>query len=227
MTRNLVDAAAVASVKQFVMLSSDMVYGLPPARPLTECDEPRPIGPYGRSKLASERICAQARSRGLRVTILRPRLIIGSGRLGVLRRLFDRIRLGRSVPIIGPGHQRYQMVSVSDVADACILAIQNPCDETLNLGSADPPTVRELLADVILRAGSRSRLLSLPRWMARAALWSLDAVRMAPLMPEQFCIADVDYVLDTTKAERVLGWRPRLTDADMLWSAYQTYVRSN
>lgn len=227
MTRNLAGAAAAAGVKQFVMVSSDMVYGLPPGRPLTERDEPHPIGPYGRSKLASERICADARSPGLRVTILRPRLIIGPGRLGVLKRLFDRIRLGQRVPILGPGGQRYQMVSVSDVADACILAAQNPCDETLNLGSADPPAVRDLLADLIRRAGSRSRLLSLPRRMARAALWSLHAVRMAPLVPEQFRIADVDYVLDTARAGQALGWRPQLTDADMLWSAYQTYVRSN
>jgi nucleoside-diphosphate-sugar epimerase len=63
--------------------------------------------------------------------------------------------------------------------------------------------------------------------MARAALWSLHAVRMAPLVPEQFRIADVDYVLDTARAGQALGWRPQLTDADMLWSAYQTYVRSN
>ena len=56
------------------------------------------------------------------------------------------------------------------------------------------------------------------------ALWSLHAVRMATLVPEQFRIADVDYVLDTTRAARAIGWRPQLSDADMLWSAYRTYV---
>jgi dTDP-glucose 4,6-dehydratase len=84
--------------------------------------------------------------------------------------------------------------------------------------------VGELLTEVIRRAGSRSRLLPLPGRLAQAALWSLHAVRMAPLVPEQFRIADVDYVLDTARAGEVLGWRGRLSDADMLFSAYQTYV---
>jgi dTDP-glucose 4,6-dehydratase len=224
MTRNLIEAARSVGVRRFVFVSSDMVYGLPPGRSLTENDRPRPIGPYGRSKLASEEVCVQARSAGMRVAILRPRLIVGPGRLGILRKLFDRIRLGRAVPMFGRGDHRYQMVAVSDVAEACVLAAKNPCDATLNLGSADPPTVRDLLMEVIRRAGSRSGLVPLPSRLAKAALWSLHAVRMSPLVPEQFRIADVDYVLDAARAGEVLGWRARLSDADMLFSAYQTYV---
>lgn len=224
MTRNLIEAARANGVKHIVLVSSDMIYGLPPGRPLTEADEPNPIGPYGRSKLASELICTDARKDGIQVTILRPRLIIGPGRLGILRKLFDRIRTGQSVPILGRGRHRYQMVSVADVAAACALALRKPCNDTFNLGSADPPSVRDLLTDVIRRAGSPSRLLPLPSRLARMTLWSLHAVRMAPLVPEQFRIADVDYVLDTTRAARGIGWRPQLSDADMLWSAYRTYV---
>jgi dTDP-glucose 4,6-dehydratase len=224
MTRNLVEAALACHVDHFVLLSSDMVYGLPPGRAFTEADGPHPIGPYGRSKLASEQVCIEARRNGLRATILRPRLIIGPGRLGILRKLFDRIRSGGRVPMLGSGRHRYQMVSVADVARACVLALQQPRDDVFNLGSADPPSVRDLLMSVIQRAGSRSRLLPLPSPLARMALWSLHAVRMAPLVPEQFCIADVDYVLDTTRAGRTIGWRPELSDKDMLWSAYGTYI---
>ncbi|HSW47434.1 MAG TPA: NAD(P)-dependent oxidoreductase [Phycisphaerae bacterium] len=224
MTRNLVEASIAAGTKHFVLVSSDMVYGLPPGRPLVESDKPRPIGPYGRSKLASEKACIAARDRGLRVTVLRPRLIIGPGRLGILKKLFDCIRQDRRVPLLGSGRNRYQMVSVADVAEACLLAAQHPCDEILNLGSSDPPPVRELLMSLIRRAGSRSRPLPLPRHLAHAALWCLHAVRIAPLVPEQFRIADVDYVLDTTRAGQTLGWRPRLFDPDMLFSAYCTYV---
>lgn len=224
MTRNLVAAAIDAGVRRIVFLSSDMVYGVPRGRSFIETDAPQPIGPYGWSKVESERICAAARERGVCVTILRPRLIVGPGRLGVLQKLFDRIRMSRVVPILGQGTQRYQMVSVADVAAACVAAIQTPMDETFNLGSANPPSVRELLGHVIRRAGSASRLVSLPKGPARTALWLLHAVRCAPLSPEQFRIADVDYVLDTEKAGRLLGWRARLADADMLWSAYETYA---
>ena len=224
MTRNLVTAAVDAGIRHLVFLSSDMVYGVPRGAPFVEMDTPRPIGPYGWSKVESERLCAAARERGMCVTILRPRLIVGPGRLGVLQKLFDRIRANRAVPILGPGTQRYQMVSVADVASACVAAIRKPMDETFNLGSANPPSVRELLGQVIRRAGSTSRLVSLPKLPARAALWSLHAIRCSPLSPEQFRIADVDYVLNTAKAGRMLGWQARLDDADMLWSAYETYA---
>ncbi len=106
MTRNLVDAAIDRGVEHVVMVSSDMVYGIPRAGAFREIDAPSPIGPYGHSKLASEAVCEDARQRGIRVTVLRPRLIIGPGRIGVLKRLFDRVRLGRCVPLIGGGRNR-------------------------------------------------------------------------------------------------------------------------
>lgn len=223
MTRNVVQAALAARVRQLVMVSSDMVYGMPPGRPIREGDPPRPIGPYGRSKLASEELCLRAREAGLRVTILRPRLIIGPGRLGVLRRLFDRIRQGRPIPLIGSGGNRYQMISVADVARACVLAIRRPLDEMFNLGSDDPPPVRTLLSELIAAAGSRARLRPLPAELAVAGLHGLDALGLSPLAPEQFRIAGVDYVLDTRRARERLDWRPLDRDEDMLVAAYRAY----
>lgn len=224
MTRRLVDAVRRRGVGSFVYVSSDMVYGMPPGRPLVETDPPRPIGPYGESKLAGERECLNAASDRLAVSVLRPRLIIGPGRLGVLKKLFDRIRSGRTVYMLGSGANRYQMVAVADVADACIAAVARRAAGVFNIGSTHPPAVRDLLASVIRKAGSASRLASLPVAAANAALWTLHGLRLAPLVPEQFRIASVDYVLDTSLARRTLGWSPAYSDEEMLWAAYQTYV---
>jgi dTDP-glucose 4,6-dehydratase len=225
-TRNLVGAALAAGAGHFIFISSDMVYGMPRGRPMREVDPPRPVGPYGRSKLACERLCAAARADGLRVTILRPRLILGPGRLGVLRRLFDRVRLGRPVPMLGDGRNRYQMVAAADVAAACRLAVEQPCDAVLNLGSSDPPTVGELLAGLCRRAGTGATLRALPLRPALAALWTLHGLRLAPLSPEQFRIAGVDYVLNTDLARQLLGWEPRRGDGEMMASAYDSYLAS-
>lgn len=227
MTRQLLAAAGRSgAARHFILVSSDMVYGVPQGRPFRESDEPVPIGPYGESKLACERLCEQARGTGLTVTVLRPRLIIGPGRLGVLQKLFERIRTHRPVPILGSGEHRYQMVAVADVAAACLCAVERPHDATYNLGSSDPPSVRALLTEVCRRAQSRSRLQPLPFGLAKMALGLLHAVRMAPLNPEQYRIAGVDYVLDTTRAQAELGWQPRHSDTDMTWSAYQTYLQT-
>lgn len=226
MTRALVDAARGQRVARLVYLSSDMVYGLPPGRALRESDAPAPIGPYGRSKLAGEAIAAAARSAEMKVTLLRPRLIVGRGRLGVLKKLFDRVRAGAAIPMIGAGRNRYQMIGVGDVAAACLAALERGPNDCFNIGSADPPPIRALLGELIRRAGSSSRLIVAPVGLANAALWLLEGCGRSPLAPEQFRIASVDYVLDISKSSTQLAWRPRQSDVDMLWEAYESYVRA-
>ncbi len=224
MTRNIVAAAATVGVRHFVFVSSDMVYGLPPGRALRESDTPHPIGPYGDSKLAAEQVCLAARDGGLTTTILRPRLIIGPGRLGVLKKLFDAVRAGRRIPMIGSGQNRYQMVAVADVVEACICALDRRPEGVFNLGSASPPPVRDLLSELCQRAGTRARPIACPAWAVAASLATLDKIRLSPLVPEQFRIAPVDYVLDIGAARAALCWNPRLSDIEMLWQAYLVYT---
>lgn len=226
MTRNLVSAALAVGCEHIVMVSSDMTYGMPQCVPIPESAPQRPIGPYGRSKLASERVCLKARHSGFGVTILRPRLIVGPGRLGVLCKLFDRVRAGKSVPVIGRGTNHYQMIAVSDIAAACVRAATTRIEGAFNIGSQDPPPVNELLTELCRRAGSPSGLLHLPSLPAKVALRTLDLLRVAPLRPEQYRIADVDYVLDTRRAQEELGWHASLSDTDMLWAAFKSYTQA-
>lgn len=220
-TASLLGAAKAGGIERICHISSDMVYGMPPGRPLRESDSTRPIGPYGRSKLGCERLVEAS---GLRASILRPRLIVGPGRLGILRPLFDRIRAGKLIPVFGDGRNRYQMVAVADVAAAARAAIAGGAVGTFNIGSAAPPVVNDLLGGVIERAGSGSRLLHIPAAPSQAALWTLHAAGIAPLVPEQFRIAPCDYTLDHSRARAELGWEPRLSDGEMLWQAYAAYI---
>jgi nucleoside-diphosphate-sugar epimerase len=58
-TRIVAEEAARARVRAIVHLSTTAVYGIPPAGPITAKTPPRPIEPYGRSKLAAEGIMAE------------------------------------------------------------------------------------------------------------------------------------------------------------------------
>ena len=72
-----------------------MVYGPLQTPPPVSVDHPRvPIGEYSASKKALEDYCIEASARkGLRVSMFRPRLINGPGRVGILGKLFKLIRL--------------------------------------------------------------------------------------------------------------------------------------
>ena len=227
MTRALLDASIAAGVRRFVLVSSDMVYG-PPARPglLREDAPTHPVGPYGRSKVESEAHARAARGRFEDVTILRPSVIIGPGRLGLLQKLFDMVRTGRAVPMFGPGHNRHHMIAVDDLARACLLALDRGTHGTYNVASQNPPTTREMLSELCRRAGSSSILMALPTPPLQLALRMLWSVRLSPMNPEQFLIAPVDYVLDTSAARNELGFEARRHDTDTMVDTYRWYVET-
>lgn len=224
--RKLMAATRAAGAWQFVQFTTDMVYGRTRTVPKTESHPLVPIGEYGASKKATEDIADSFRSDGLNVTILRPRLIIGPGRLGILAKLFKLIDRGLPVPMIGGGRNPYQFVSVFDCAEAAILAWQAGVpNRAYNLGSDDPPPVRELLGNLIRSVGSRSILVPTPGALVKLTLGALDRLNRPLLDPEQYMIADEYCLLDNSRAKRELGWQPHYTDADMLVAAYEEYRR--
>ena len=91
--------------------------------------------PYGRAKLDAELLCRAAISRGLDVSVVRPRTILGHGRLGIFGILFDWIADGASVPVLGSGDNVYQFVHAADLADACRRAAERPGPAVYHVGA--------------------------------------------------------------------------------------------
>jgi nucleoside-diphosphate-sugar epimerase len=125
-TRVLLEACLESGVRKVVHLSSSAVYGIPRSNPVDERTEPRPGEEYGRAKLAAEEACREAVGRGLDVTIVRPRTILGHGRLGIMQILFEWIREGKPVPVLDRGTNVYQFVHAGDLAEGCLLAAARP-----------------------------------------------------------------------------------------------------
>ncbi len=223
-TEHIVAAMDKAGAARLVHFTTDMIYGHTKAWPMTEEHPVAPLGEYGLSKLRTEELAATWRERGMAISLFRPRLIIGPGRLGILEKLFKLIDWNLPVPMIGSGRNPYQFISVFDCAAAARAAWKAGVpNEAYNLGSLNPPPVRKLLGDLIRHAGSKSILLPTPAWAVKRTLDLLDLVNMPIMDPEQYLIADEDCVLDVSKAGRQLGWVPRYRDEDMLIAAYSEY----
>jgi dTDP-glucose 4,6-dehydratase len=223
-TENIMLAMAKADASRLVHFTTDMIYGHTVAYPMTEEHPVAPLGEYGFSKLKTEELAADWRTRGMNISLFRPRLIIGPGRLGILEKLFKLIDWNLPVPMIGSGRNPYQFISVFDCAEAARLAWKADVpNEAYNLGSLNPPPVRKLLSDLVRHAGSRSLLLPTPAWAVKRTLDLLDLLNMPVMDPEQYLIADEMCVLDVSKGERELGWIPQYRDEDMLIAAYCEY----
>ena len=97
--------ALEAGVRRVVLISSTAVYGVPERHPIDEDDPLVGVGWYGESKIEAEQLAGEFGRRGLDVVIVRPKTFIGPERLGVFEILFDWIREGRRIPILGDGAQ--------------------------------------------------------------------------------------------------------------------------
>src|SRR4051812_38757562 len=136
-------AALEAGVGRAVLISSTAVYGIPKHHPLREDAPLVGVGHYGESKIEAERVARRAGRRGLEVVILRPKTVIGPGRLVVFEILVGWVREGRRIPILGDGSNRYQLLAVEDLVDATVSAAEaDVAGETFNIGAAEFGTVR-------------------------------------------------------------------------------------
>lgn len=221
---NIMKAMDKAGASKFVQFTTDMVYGHTVVSPQTEDHPISPLGEYGASKWATEQECHKWRDRGMDISIFRPRLIIGPGRLGILEKLFKLIDMNLPVPMIGSGKAPYQFISVYDCAEAARLAWKAgfPNGE-YNLGSLNPPSVKELLGGLVKHAGSRSILLPTPGFAVKKTLAFLDFLNMPIMDPEQYLIADEMCVRETGRAKKDMGFVPQDNDMDMLIAAYKEY----
>jgi len=221
-TKNIINQCIKFNVKGLIYFSTDMVYGIPNYIPLNSAHLKTPIGPYGKSKLEAEMICIESRKRGLPITILRPRLIMGKGRLGIMEKLFKAISLNRPVPLIGRGNNCYQMVSVEDCSKAAILSVKyNFPNCELNLGSEVGPNIKKLLNFLIHTVNSKSILIPLPAFPLKIILTILEKIGLPILHKEQYKIADKNYIVDISDTYSKIRWKPKQSDTDMIVEAYK------
>jgi nucleoside-diphosphate-sugar epimerase len=222
-TENVLQEARAADVSRVIFVSSTAVYGVPEKHPIEEDDPLVGVGWYGESKIDAEALCRVA---AVETTIVRPKTFIGPERLGVFEILFDWIREGRRIYILGKGHNRYQLLAVEDLVDAIVRAATVPeaARQTFNVGATDFGTVRSDLQALIDHAGSESRLQPVPVKPAEVALRALELLRVSPLAEWHYKTAHKDSFVDTSRAQRVLGWQPRLSNKDALIETYDWYL---
>lgn len=217
-TRTVVEAAAEGRVGRVVTVSSAVVYGLQDP-PVSEDAIPAPIEPYGHTKLAAERIARKAGA-----VVLRPTAVVGAERLGLYALLFDWIREGRRVFVLGSGRTHYQLLAARDLVEAIVLASdRGRPGESYNLGATSFGTLRGDLGELIRKAGSSSRVVSVPAAPARAMLAVMAGLHLSPLSAWHYRSAGRDIVLDVSKAKHELGWAPRLSNVDGLVETYRWY----
>jgi len=223
-TANVLVAARAAGVAKVVHTSSSAVFGIPEHNPVTESSPCRPLEAYGRAKLRAELLCHDAVATGLDVTIVRPRTILGHGRLGVIALLFEFVADGAPVFLLGDGDNRYQFVHANDLADACLRAADRSGPSVYNVGALEFGTMRDTLQALVDHARTSSHVRSLPVAPARIAMHALATLGLAPFAPYHWLLYSESLYFDVGRARTELGWEPQHSNASMIVESYEWFL---
>ena len=189
-TLRVLEAARAHGTQLVFSSTGGAIYG-ECERPAREDDELQPISPYGTSKLAGEQYLATwNRLYGTGHVTLRFGNVYGPRQLpklegGVIAIFMDRLAAGRDVTIFGDGEQTRDFVYVGDVV-AAMLAAAGHAGGIYNVGTGVETSVNALFEACRRAAGKEAR------------------AEYAPARPGDLLRS----VLDVSRAERELGWRP-------------------
>lgn len=214
-TQRLIDAVRKqAPGARFVHVSSQAALGPSPrGTPLAEDAPCRPITPYGRSKLAGE---LALRGSGLAWTIVRPSPVYGPGDRAFLS-LFEVVRTGFA-PVFGSGNQELSLVYVEDLARAIVLAGSQPgvVGEVLHTAHTEVILSRDVARAAGAALGRSPIVVPVPGVLARPVVGLIELAASAVGRVSVINSAKMDeflapsWLLDSRKAERLLGWKAEL-----------------
>src|SRR2546423_72876 len=147
-SRRVFEAAAAAGTR-IVFASSSSIYGDAERYPTPEETEPRPISPYGITKLGCEQLAhAYAQGFGLDAVVLRYFTFYGPRQRPdmALARIVDALARGSSFELYGDGLQSRSFTYVADGIGATVAAMERaPAGGVYNVGGGEEATMREAI----------------------------------------------------------------------------------
>lgn len=216
----LLDACIRVGVKKFIHVSTDMVYGIPTDCPLPESTELRPVGYYGLSKCRGEALVRAAADRIPIVTVFRPRVIGGPGRMGLFATLARLAKARIPIALFGSGRNLYQMIHVEDFADLIVEALERDVPGIFNAGSLEVSSVEEKLSLAAQCLGVKPVFISVPERLAIAVCSFLHHLHIGPLHPEQYLTLGRNFVLSIKRTLEHFAWRPRFSDNEIIIDSF-------
>jgi UDP-glucose 4-epimerase len=147
-TAGLLERARIVGVRQFVFSSTNAVVGDVGTRTIREATPLQPLTPYGATKASAEMLIAgYAHAYGIAGTVLRLSNVYGPGMQAkdtLIARLMRAALTERPVGIYGNGQQERDYVYIDDATSAFTLALDQPWDGPLVVGSGTSVSVNRV-----------------------------------------------------------------------------------
>lgn len=231
-TKYILETCREAKIERLVYVSSPSIYAAPRDQlDIKESDAPQEnrLNNYIRSKLASEKLFKDYPD--VSSVILRPRGLFGIGDTSILPRVLN-LSQKIGIPLIGDGRQLMDMTCVENVALAIRLALETPqaAGEVYNITNGEPRAFRNLIEETLRGLGYPIRYRKIPAPLVSAISSSLEFIYKNLKLKGEPALTRYTYyllrysqTLDISKAERDLGYRPKITISEGIEQYVQDY----
>lgn len=199
-------SAYAQGVKRFIFLSSVKVLGEASSvnAPLKYNTEPKPEGPYGRSKLIAENMLLEFASiRDFDVVIIRPPLIYGPGVKGNLKQILRALRMRIPLPFLRISKNRRSMVSLQNLCSLITECIINPSarNQIFMVKDSKDYSTCAIVKLVARNEGIKPILFPLPQLIIHILFISLKRRNLLGRLMG-------DLVVDDKHTRETLSWQP-------------------
>jgi nucleoside-diphosphate-sugar epimerase len=165
-TQRLLETLRAVQLDRFVFASSSSVYGNAEVFPTKESTLPRPISPYGMTKLAAEHLAfVYMRNFSVPATALRYFTVYGPRQRPdmAFHRFMDALVGNREIEIFGDGEQTREFTYVSDAVDGTVKAASaDVVGQVINLGGGSRVTVNRVIDTLEEISGIKAHRKHLP-----------------------------------------------------------------
>ena len=218
-TKNLLDACVENKITRFVFMSSAAVYGFPRTeQPITEGHRKKPTAKYGVSKFCAEQLLWEYGTKhNITVSAVRSPLVTGPRDSMIAPFLINALQQGRLF-YIGTGDQKLSISDGRDVAHCLRLAgeTNKANGQAYNVKSFDstPKQLVETLAEKLQVPAPNAHWSYVQAYLLASimeGLWMLRRKKNPPFTRHKVKVLGHTRLLDTTKAQQELGYKPQYT----------------
>jgi nucleoside-diphosphate-sugar epimerase len=204
-------------VEQFIFSSSMLVYK--PSSPGVLITEESPLEPkwdYPKSKVTTEKVMHDKRGE-IPIVMMRIAGVYSEDGNSIpitnqVQRIYEKQISARLYPANTAHGSTY--VHRDDVIDAIALVVEKrndlPKEVVLNIGDDETLTYQEL-QDMISTEihGEKMPIIAIPIWFAKVGAFLQNLIGKAFIKPWMIDLADDHFEMDSSKAKKLLGWKPK------------------
>jgi nucleoside-diphosphate-sugar epimerase len=223
-TKNVITACREAGVRRLVHVGTEAA--LLNGQPLVNADESVPLRPdskalYSATKAMAEQAVRDANGDGLETVVVRPRLVWGRGDTTILPSLVEAVKSGRFA-WIGGGRHRTSTTHVANTVHGLMLgAEKGQPGGVYFVTDGEPVVFRDFITELLATQDVEVSDRNMPAGVAKTAAAAAEGVWRAlplkgtpPVTRLAVWLSSLECTIDTSRAQRELGYEPVKTIAE-------------